>query len=246
MPRRPRYLKDNSCYHITHRCHERKFLFRFAKDRQVYVDLLRKTVKRFQIDVLNYVVTSNHVHLLVWVKHGKVLPKAMQYLHGEFGQYYNQRKTREGAFWRDRYHNALIQTGAHLSRCMFYVDMNMVRARVVGHPEEWKHGGHHELSGSRQRYCIINQEQLLKCLGNGHDLEQFRAWYMKTLTNLVAEGYHCRESYWSAAYAVGDAGWLSSVYDEIGFRRKRILQAIQGENVFGEKNEVYYIEGRSP
>ncbi len=59
MPRRPRYLKDNSCYHITHRCHERKFLFKFAKDRQVYVDLLRETVKRFKIDVLNYVVTSN-------------------------------------------------------------------------------------------------------------------------------------------------------------------------------------------
>ena len=138
----------------------------------------------------------------------------------------------------------LIQTGAHLSRCMFYIDMNMVRAGVVGHPEEWKHGGHHELSGDRQRYCILNQEQLLTCLGNGHDLEQFRTWYVKTLTSIVTEGYQCRESYWSEAYAVGDADWLSIIYDEIGLRRKRILQAVQSEEMVGEEAESYYIEGR--
>ena len=248
MPRRPRYLKDNGCYHITHRCHERSFHLKFAKDRQAYVDLLRGTVKRFKIDVLNYVVTSNHVHLLVRVGEGKVLPKAMQYLQGEFAQYYNLRKTREGALWRDRYHSTLIQTGPHLSRCMFYIDMNMVRAGVVDHPEDWRHGGCHELSGKRQRYCLLNQEQLLRCLGNGHNLEEFRTWYTNTLQDLVLQGYHCREAYWSNAYAVGDADWLSGIYDEMGLRRKRILPAVQNENLgmtVGEAVEAYYIEGRS-
>jgi hypothetical protein len=31
-----------------------------------------------------------------------------------------------GAFWSDRYHPTLIQNGAHLGRCLFYIDMNMV------------------------------------------------------------------------------------------------------------------------
>ena len=88
MPRRRRGLKDRCCYHVTHRCHKREFLFRFARDREAYVDLLRETVKRFKIDVLNYVVTSNHVHLLVWVRKGEELSRAMQFLQGEFGQYY--------------------------------------------------------------------------------------------------------------------------------------------------------------
>ena len=131
MPRRRRGLKDRSCYHITHRCHKREFLFKFAQDREVYVELLRETIKRFKIDILNYVVTSNHIHLLVWVRKAEALPKAMQFLNGEFGQYYNKRKKREGAFWRDRYHSTLIQTGDHLSRCLFYIDMNMVRAGAV-------------------------------------------------------------------------------------------------------------------
>jgi putative transposase len=60
MPRRRRGLRDHCCYHVTHRCHKREFLFKFARDREVYVELLRETVKRFKIDILNYVVTSNH------------------------------------------------------------------------------------------------------------------------------------------------------------------------------------------
>ena len=134
MPGRLRGLTDHTCYHVTHRCHKREFLFRFAKDRKRYTELLRETVHRYRVDVLNYVVTSNHVHLLVWVRKSSELPRAMQFLQGEFAQQYNKRKAREGAFWRDRYHTTMIQSGAHLSRCLFYIDMNMVRARVVDHP----------------------------------------------------------------------------------------------------------------
>jgi len=29
MPRRRRGWIDDACYHVTHRCHEREFLFKF-------------------------------------------------------------------------------------------------------------------------------------------------------------------------------------------------------------------------
>jgi putative transposase len=242
MPRRRRGLKDRCIYHITHRCHKREFLFKFAQDRQVYVDLLRETVKRYRLDVLNYVITSNHVHLLVWVRYGEMLPRAMQYLQGEFAQYYNKRKTREGAFWRDRYHTTLIQDGSHLSRCLFYIDMNMVRAGVVDHPEQWHHGGFQELSGNRQRYRVINQTRLLRCLGNGNEPDTFRSWYLNTLEACLATTYHVREPYWSKAFAVGDVDWLSAIYQEFGFKRKQIRAGHCADGV-AEEGAPYYIEG---
>ncbi len=243
MPRRRRGLKDRSCYHITHRCHKREFLFKFAQDREVYVELLRETIKRFKIDILNYVVTSNHIHLLVWVRKAEALPKAMQFLNGEFGQYYNKRKKREGAFWRDRYHSTLIQTGDHLSRCLFYIDMNMVRAGAVEHPGDWRHCGYHELAGLRKRYRVVNQSRLLKCLGNGNDLKQFRAWYLPTLEQVLNQSYHAREAYWSEAFAVGDSDWLAGVYNEFGFKRKRIRKVEFPADSVAEGSEFYYIEG---
>ena len=243
MPRRRRGLKDRCCYHVTHRCHKREFLFRFARDREAYVDLLRETVKRFKIDVLNYVVTSNHVHLLVWVRKGEELSRAMQFLQGEFGQYYNGRKEREGAFWRDRYHSTLIQSGEHLGRCLFYLDLNMVRAGVVTHPEEWRHCGHHDLTGSRQRYRVVNVDRLLKCLRHGDDVDGFRRWYLATLTERLESAYHAREAYWKEAFAVGDPDWISGIYDEFGFKRKKIRSAAGSSSGVAEEVSTYYIEG---
>ena len=71
MPRRRRGWIDNACYHITHRCHEREFLFKFSKYRDIYINQLFETKQRFNVDILNYIVTSNHVHLLVTAKNGK-------------------------------------------------------------------------------------------------------------------------------------------------------------------------------
>ena len=65
MPRRKRAWIDNACYHITHRYHERRFLFRFAKYRNFYTRHLFEMRKRYKIDILDYMVTSNHVHLLL-------------------------------------------------------------------------------------------------------------------------------------------------------------------------------------
>ncbi len=181
MPRRRRGFIDHACYHITHRCHKREFLLKFSSDRDQYLRFLRETKEKFRIDVLDYVITSNHVHLLIWSRKGSEIARAMQYLQGRFGQYYNQRKKREGAFWTDRYHSTLIEDGSHLSRCMFYIAFNMIRAGVARHPEDWKHSGYHELVGERQRYRIINLPRFLNCLMVGDDVGGFRKWYESTI-----------------------------------------------------------------
>jgi len=59
--------------------------------------------KRFGLSVLNYVVTSNHVHLLVKDTGREVISQSIQLIAGRTAQEYNQRKNRQGAFWEDRY-----------------------------------------------------------------------------------------------------------------------------------------------
>ena len=88
--------------------------------------------------VLDYVVTSNHIHLLVFDRGGRhVIPKSIQLVAGRTGQEYNERKRRKGAFWEDRYHATAVENGLHLRQCLVYIDLNMVRAGVVRHPSEW-------------------------------------------------------------------------------------------------------------
>ena len=44
---------------------ERNFLLKFARDRRSYLRWLVEAKKRFGLSVLDYIVTSNHIHLLI-------------------------------------------------------------------------------------------------------------------------------------------------------------------------------------
>ena len=132
MPRANRYFLPGYLWHITHRCHRREFLLRFIRDRRRYLHWLFEAKKRQDLTILNYMVTSNHIHLLVeGGEDREAIPRGMQLAAGRSGQQYNMRKHREGAFWQGRYHATAVESGEHLRRCMAYIDLNMVRARVV-------------------------------------------------------------------------------------------------------------------
>jgi putative transposase len=64
MPRANRHFLLDQVWHITHRCHQKKFLLKFARDRRRYLHWIFEAKKRFGLSVLNYMITSNHVHLL--------------------------------------------------------------------------------------------------------------------------------------------------------------------------------------
>src|ERR671914_2149997 len=103
MPRANRYFLPDYIWHITHRCHQRKFLLKFARDRRRYLHWVFEAKKRFGLSVLNYMVTSNHLHLLVKDTGGDVIAQSMQLITGRTGQEYNQRRATQGAFSEDRY-----------------------------------------------------------------------------------------------------------------------------------------------
>ena len=82
---------------------------KFAKDRHRWLQWLYQARKRYRLTILNYTVTSNHIHLIVYDdSSGQQIPRSIQLVAGRTGQQYNQRKKRKGAFWQDRYHATVI------------------------------------------------------------------------------------------------------------------------------------------
>ena len=232
--RLPRPRIENCCIHVTHRCHKREFLLGYDLDRRLYRKRLVEAVKRFPaIKVLGYVITSNHVHLLVYAPRMRDLSEFMKWLQGTVAGDINRRRKREGAFWKGRFHATLVETGSHLSRCLFYLDMNMVRANVVRHPGEWQFGGARELLGLRKRYRVIDREWLLRLLAVP-DMSEFRKWYHRTLDELCWQnGELPRESFWSSSLAVGSRHWIEEL---VGFdleARRSVVPVVpdEGESI---------------
>src|SRR5262249_16439243 len=116
MPRANRHFLPNYIWYITHRCHRKSFLLKFARHRQSYLRLVFEAKKRFGLSVLNYIVTCNHVHLLVRDTGPNVIANSMQLIAGRTGQEYNQRKARHGAFWEDRNRATAVEADDHLHR----------------------------------------------------------------------------------------------------------------------------------
>ena len=82
MPRANRHFLPGYVWHITHRCRHKNFLLKFARDRRSYLSWLFEAKKRFGLSVLNYIVTCNHVHLLIKDSGSNVIADSMQLIAG--------------------------------------------------------------------------------------------------------------------------------------------------------------------
>ncbi len=229
MARANRHHLPGYVWHITHRCHKREFLLKFDKDKKRWMHWLFEAKKRFGLKILNYTVTSNHIHLLVYDGAENIIPKSIQLIAGRTGREYNQRKNRKGAFWEDRYHATAVKTGSHLIQCLAYIDLNMVRAGAVRHPGEWIYGGYNEIQTPKQRYSLINRQKLAALLGI-KDNDQLSESHRKWVEEILKNGSNQRDAKWTQSIAVGDKKFVMETKAKLGVKAmgRRALENNKG------------------
>lgn len=204
--------------------------------------MLYEARNRFGLSVLNYAVTSNHIHLLVSDDAGrKVIPDSIKMIAGRTAQEYNRRKKRKGAFWEDRYHATAVEGGEHLLRCLVYIDLNMVRAGIVGHPSEWGYSGYNEIQNPKRKQVLINYQKLRELLGFG-TYEEVKSAHEKWVESSLANGDTGREEKWSRSIAVGSKDFIDRIKTKMGImatgrQRSEIggsYQLREGQTVYGD------------
>jgi len=164
-------------------------------------------------------ITSNHIHLIILsnedLGYNNIISRSIQLIAGRTAQGYNQRKKRRGAFWEDRYHATVVDSGLYFEKCMTYVDLNMVRTGIINHPGQWAHCGYSELMSKRERYTVLDTQSLLQLfsLNNLKDLIDYRQWVVENAikTNLYLE----RDKKWTESVAVGSCSFLEKIRKEM-------------------------------
>ena len=228
MARANRHYVPGQLWHITHRCHDRSFLLRFACDRRCYLGWLREARTRFGLCLLNYVITSNHVHLVVRDTGEEVLARSIQLAAGLTARQYNRRKARQGAFWEDRYHATAVEANEHLHRCLIYIDLNMVRAGAVRHPSEWAHSGYNEIQGAPGPCSVIDLEELSRLCGFAR-VQDFRQAHHEWVAQAPGNDSLRREKRWSQAVAVGSLDFVQRMKRDLGVAaRHRQVEQMDG------------------
>ena len=220
MARAKRHYIPGQIWHLTHRCHKREFLLKLVMDRRKWVQWLFEAKTRYGLVILNYAVTSNHIHLLVLDEKGRdVIPDSIKLVAGRTAQEYNLRKNRKGAFWEDRYHATAIESERHLLRCLVYIDLNMVRTGVVSHPSEWPFGGYNEIQKPRRKCVLVAYHKLTELTGF-KTYDAFRKAHKEWVSESLANGNNFRQTQWTQSIAVGSKSFIETIKEKLGILAK--------------------------
>jgi len=138
MSRLPRLFLPNMPLHIVQRGHDRQPVFVQRRDFEYYVANLADAKSEHDIRLYGYCLMTNHVHLLIAPGENITgVSSFMRMLAGRQTRYVNKLESRTGTLWEGRFHASLIDTDAYLLACNRYIDLNPVRAAIVGVPEEY-------------------------------------------------------------------------------------------------------------
>jgi hypothetical protein len=141
--------------------------------------------------------------------------------------------------WEDRYHASAIEADEHLHRCLVYIDLNMVRAGAVSHPDNWEQSGYREIQKPPKRYAIIDLP-ILSELSGFADVRDFQTAHRQWVKQTLERGRTVRDDRWSEAIAVGSLVFVESVKSELGGKAMhRGVEQKDGAYTLRERNEAY-------
>ena len=158
MPRQSRPVIPEVPLHITQRGNNKLPCFFDEADFLVYLKLLHAASIRAACCVHAYVLMSNHVHLVVSPTDAQGPAMLMKSLGERYVQYVNRRHGRTGTLWEGRYHSCLVQSERYLMICQRYVELNPVRACLVGEPSAYPWSSYHHNAHGRECKIIAPHE----------------------------------------------------------------------------------------
>lgn len=165
MARLPRLSLPGYPHHVIQRGNNRQAIFAVHADYDYLLALIDENARKFDVALHAYVLMSNHFHLLLTPGTDDGLPQMMQAIGRRYVRYFNDRQGRSGTLWEGRYRSSLIQSDRYLLACMAYIDLNPVRAGLVGEAKEypWSSFPHYAGLGLNK---IITPHSLYWSLGN--------------------------------------------------------------------------------
>lgn len=159
MPRQSRKVSSTKVYHVMVRGNEKKDIFLDDADRVKFLDTLRNKKLESEYRLLAYCLMGNHVHLLV-KEEGQTIARVMRRINVSYALYFNQRYSRTGHVFQDRYKSEPVDTEAYLLTVLKYIHHNPVKAGWVTSPANYRWSSYSEYVDPVRRRLVDTGEIL--------------------------------------------------------------------------------------
>jgi putative transposase len=125
---------------LTFSCYHRLPLLAQMQMQETFLLALEQTRRRFQMRVYGYVVTPEHVHLLLSEPEERMLSKAVQLLKSKVSIQARKLGKRVAGglpFWQTRYYDHNVRNYEGFVTQLRYIHRNPVKRGFCPTPEEW-------------------------------------------------------------------------------------------------------------
>jgi putative transposase len=156
MGRIARVVVPGIPHHITQRRNARQVVFDDAKDRRVYLKLLRNYAEKYRLRIWAWCLMSNHVHLLAVPETAESLKRTLGQTHHDYARYRNAELATSGHLWQCRYYSCPVDEEG-VWPVMAYIERNPVRAGLVQFADDyvWSSARAHVLAGAQEHFVDL-------------------------------------------------------------------------------------------
>ena len=187
MPRPLRWIpEDGALVEVTCRTVHGRLLLRPSRNlNEIVVGILARAKRMFEMKICSLIFTSNHYHMLLWVKDAEQLANFMGYVNSNLAREAGRLVQWREKFWSRRYRAIVIsgEEGAQIER-MKYVLSNGAKEGLVRTPEDWPgiHGLHYLLDGKPLEGYWFDRTQEYAARQRREDFDHLRYATAETLT----------------------------------------------------------------
>lgn len=137
IARKLREWYPGAIYHLMHRGVRRTEIFSDETDYQVFLEILKVALDKYQCKIQAYCMMTNHIHLLLETSEDEI-GRFMKCLSERYAMYFNHKYQYRGHLFESRYKSCLVKEDSYFLQTSRYIHLNPVKARIVVKPEDYR------------------------------------------------------------------------------------------------------------
>ena len=146
-----RWQLTNMPHFLTWSCYRRQQYFTAPAMKDLFLDCLESSRRRYRLLVYGYVVMPEHVYLLVSEPSNDLLSTSIQALKISFFRRATAIGLRHSPFWQKRYYDHNVRSAHSFSNKLGYIHRNPVHRGLVRELQDWPWSSYrHYLTGAAE------------------------------------------------------------------------------------------------
>lgn len=123
MPRIARIKSEQSIYHIIVKSISEVKLFKDNKDKDRYLEYIKKYQEMFNFKLYVFCLMDNHAHFIIDAN-GADISKIMHGINQSYAQYFNRKYSRHGHLFQDRFKSIIVNSERQFITLTLYIHNN--------------------------------------------------------------------------------------------------------------------------